>query len=350
VVVYHQTHHGPNDGPPVSLLPLLTHATGVTHIIIAAIHLNDPPGHLTLNDHPPSHARFTTLWAETAWLQAAGVRILGMLGGAAQGSFARLATGDPTVFESHYIPLREMIRTYNLDGLDLDIEEPTDPASTVRLIDRLRADFGADFLVTLAPVASALLPGKQPHLSGPDFHYAELERLRGKQIAWYNAQFYCGWGDAATTRWYDAIVQGAGWAPWKIVMGLVTNPGNGAGYVEWPALEATLRTLRARYPDFGGVMGWEYFNSWPGREERPWEWAARMAATIRTVVPLSPPVGALALPPPPPPPPPPPAVVFPLESIQFLVELGFPEQQAIAALRMTGGNVDYAAGLLFEDS
>jgi hypothetical protein len=133
-------------------------------------------------------------------------------------------------------------------------------------------------------------------------------------------------------------------------MGLVTNPGNGAGYVEWPALEATLRTLRARYPDFGGVMGWEYFNSWPGREERPWEWAARMAATIRTVVPLSPPVGALALPPPPPPPPPPPAVVFPLESIQFLVELGFPEQQAIAALRMTGGNVDYAAGLLFEDS
>jgi hypothetical protein len=126
-------------------------------------------------------------------------------------------------------------------------------------------------------------------------------------------------------------------------MGLVTNPGNGAGYVDWPALEATLRTLRARYPDFGGVMGWEYFNSLPGNEARPWEWAARIAANIRTVVPLPPPP-AVSLPPPPPP-----AATFPPESIQFLEELGFTKQQATAALTMTGGNVDYAAGLLFQD-
>jgi hypothetical protein len=267
-----------------------------------------------------------------------------MLGGAAQGSFARLAAGDPKIFESHYLPLRDMIRTHKLDGLDLDIEEPTDPASTVRLIDRLREDFGRDFLITLAPVASALLPGdNQPHLSGPDFHYAELERLRGDQIAWYNAQFYCGWGDAASTRWYDAIVQGAGWPARKVVMGLVTNPGNGAGWVEWSALEATLRTLRARYPDFGGVMGWEYFNSLPGDTPRPWEWAARIAANIRTVVPLPPSPGLMPVAPPPPP------VGFPPQSIQFLVELGFDEHQAIAALTLAGGNVDYAAGLLLQD-
>jgi chitinase len=340
VVVYHQTHHGANDGPPVSLLPLLTHATGVTHVIVAAIHLNDPPGSLALNDHPPDHARFKTLWAETAWLQAAGVKILGMLGGAAQGSYARLA-GDTASFESHYVPLRDMIRTYRLDGLDLDIEEPTTLACAYRLIDRLRADMGPEFLITLAPVASALLSGKQPQLSGPDFDYFELERERGAQIAWYNAQFYCGWGDATSTRWYDAIVQGAGWPARKVVMGLVTNPGNGAGHVDWSVLEGVLRTLRVRYPDFGGVMGWEYFNSLPGDMARPWEWAAQMAATLRTVVPLPPPL----LPPAPPQPP----VAFPPENIRTLVDLGFNEQQAIAALRMTGGNVEYAAGLLFQD-
>lgn len=48
--------------------------------MLAAIHLNDPPGNITLNDHPPAHPRNTTLWAEIAVLQAAGVKVLGMLG------------------------------------------------------------------------------------------------------------------------------------------------------------------------------------------------------------------------------------------------------------------------------
>ena len=52
---------------------------------------------------------------------------------------------------------------------------------------------------------------------------------------------------------------------------------NGAGHVEWVRQEGVLRALRARYPAFGGVMGWEYFNSLPGAHERPWEWAANMA-------------------------------------------------------------------------
>lgn len=77
VVVYHQTHHGPNGGPPVSLLPLITNNTGVTHVIIAAIHLNDPAGNITLNDDSPDHEKFNTLYGEMAWLQASGVKILG---------------------------------------------------------------------------------------------------------------------------------------------------------------------------------------------------------------------------------------------------------------------------------
>lgn len=109
---------------------------------------------------------------------------------AAKGSYAKLSSQ----FETYYKPLHNLIRRHNLNGLDLDIEEETTLPDTLRLIDRLRADFGPEFIITLAPVATALLPGS-PHLSGPAFDYRMLETLRGHEIAWYNTQFYCGWGE-----------------------------------------------------------------------------------------------------------------------------------------------------------
>jgi len=352
VVLYQQTHHRPNNGPPVSLLPLISNNTGVTHVIVAAIHINEEPEAITLNDNHPDHEKFNTLWGEVAWVQASGVKVLGMLGGAAKGSFERLDGEDPVRFEAYYTPLRDMVRKHRLHGLDLDIEEPTSLSSTVRLIDRLRADFGPDFLITLAPVATALLVN-QPHLSGPSFNYHELERQRGHEIAWYNTQFYNGWGDASTTFWYEAIIA-TGWKPEKVVLGMLTNSSNGgSGHVALPQMQSVLRALRSRHPSFGGVMGWEYFNALPGGQERPWQWAGIMSSTVR--VPLSPvpafpaqqqaavmPYGQqTSLPPAPHP--------YPAESVQTLQDLGFSRPQAIAALNSTNGNVEYAAGLLFGD-
>lgn len=345
LILYYQTHHRPGDGSVVSLIPLIVNRTGVTHVIVAALHVNDAPGDIRLNDHAPQHERFNTLWSEVAWLQASGVKVLGMLGGAAKGTFERLDGSDPKRFELYYAPLRDVIKKHNLNGLDLDIEEEMSYTGVVRLIDRLRADFGPDFLITMAPVATALLPG-QPHLSG--FDYSQLERLRGHEIAWYNTQFYCGWGDASSTLWYDAIIA-AGWRPEKVVFGLITNPALGAGHVDLPQMHIVLATLRARYPTFGGVMGWEYFNALPGRQAKPWEWAASMSRTIRTTLPPAPapaqqepirPFGA-ALPAPP--------HAFPAENVKTLQDLGFNQQQAIAALNMTNGNVEQAASLLFDD-
>ncbi|KAI4789016.1 family 18 chitinase glycoside hydrolase, partial [Aureobasidium sp. EXF-8846] len=345
VIVYHQTIH--RDGKYVSLLPLITNQTGVTHVIVAAIHLNEGPGNITLNDDPPHASKYETLWGEVAWLQASGVKVLGMLGGAAKGSFERLDGPDDQKFEDYYRPLHALITKRNLQGLDLDIEEHMTISGVIRLIDRLRADFGPAFLITLAPVATALLPN-QPHLSG--FDYRLLEQMRGNQIAWYNTQFYCGWGDATTTFWYDAIMS-VGWSANKVVVGLVTNPGNGAGYVEQNISHDVMRMLRAKYPTFGGVMGWEYFNSMPGEHGEPWNWAAGMARAIRHALPPSdqlqggrgierPGAGGL--------PPTIPAHSFPAQDIETLQNLGFSSQQAIAALNATSGNVEYAAGLLFE--
>lgn len=95
-VLYAQTHHKPGPAPqePISLLPLITNNTGVTHVIVAAIHLNEGPGNITLNDDPPDSPKFDTLWAEVAWLQGAGVKVMGMLGGAAKGSYWRLQGSD----------------------------------------------------------------------------------------------------------------------------------------------------------------------------------------------------------------------------------------------------------------
>ena len=202
-----------------------------------------------------------------------------MLGGAAKGSFTRLDLDDST-FESYYLPLRNLIRERSLDGLDLDVEEPMSLAGIIRLIDRLKSDFGSQFIITLAPVAAALVSDRPEHnLSG--FSYEALEVMRGKDISWYNTQFYCGWGDLTTTQGFDVMIA-RGWPASKIVVGMVTNPGNGSGWVAFEILQEVLINLRERYPAFGGVMGWEYYNSLPGDKERPWEWAGWMTRCLRT--------------------------------------------------------------------
>lgn len=268
-----------------------------------------------------------------------------------------------------------------------------------RLISRLRSDFGASFLITLAPVATALIPDPKvpahlrpprpmlasgpspnplhptlPHLSG--FSYPELEcSVFGREVAWYNTQFYCGWGDARTTQWYDAIVA-AGWKPERIVMGVVTHPGNGAGHIALDALTRNCALLRDKYRNvgkgFGGVMGWEYFNAgdseadivhvaelglqhtdnttqagWVAalgrvlRSEDPVPHAEQhterplqnvTADQIRSMVTRLPQASS----------------PWPEEEVQKLVVLGFEQHEALAALNATDGNVELAAGFLFE--
>ncbi|VUC23800.1 unnamed protein product [Clonostachys rosea] len=277
LITYFQTHHD-SDGNAISVLPLVTQpGISLTHLILAAIHINDDPAALTLNDHHPSHPRFQTLWAELRVLQASGIKVMGMLGGAAKGSYERL-DGPDEQFERYYTPVRDLIREHALDGLDLDVEEETSLANIIRLIDRLRSDFGPDFIITLAPVAAAMLDFTK-NLSG--FDYEQLEVLRGKDIAWYNTQFYCGWGDCSNPFMYN-MMQYKGWPPEKLVIGLVTNPDNGNGFVPFEMLGGVLGVLGATHgKQFGGVMGWEYFNSLPGGRERPWEWARFMTGLLR---------------------------------------------------------------------
>ena len=277
VVCYHQTQYNKN-GEFVSALPLVTECVdiiGCSHLIVAAIHINETPGHITLNNDPPGDAKYDRLWEEVKVLQDVGIKVFGMLGGAAKGSFTRLDQSD-AVFEDFYVPLRDVVRAHGLDGLDLDVEERMSLAGVVRLIDRLKADFGHAFSITLSPVATALQGGR--NLSG--FDYEALEVMRGSSIDCYHAQFYNYHGRLQDFTAITTIL-GRGWKPEKVVVGVLTNAANGHGFIPFEELRLILMALRQYVPKLGGVMGWEYFNSVPGGEDRPWEWAESMMKIMR---------------------------------------------------------------------
>lgn len=268
IVCYHQTlWDGDNY---VSMLPLSRGGRRTTHVIIAAIHINQNAGNLTLNDDPWDAPKHVRVWQEVRLLQKDGVKVLGMLGGAAKGSFTRLDIPVDYFFHAFYDPLRDMIAATGLDGLDLDVEEPMSLQGIVRLIDQLRVDFGSEFIISLAPVCAALQ--NRRHLSG--FDYEALEAARGEDIAFYNTQFYNGWGYVEDTTDWDKIML-RGWPARKVVVGVLTNPESGRGWVPDDMLRSTLHAIRCKHADFGGAMGWEYFNSLTAAcpYGLPWSWS-----------------------------------------------------------------------------
>jgi chitinase len=270
VVVYYQTQY--SNGTYVSPLGLTNNATGVTDVEVGAIHL-DANSVVHLNDNPPSDPTYKQMWIDLAAMQAKGVRVSAMVGGAAQGSFQRLDTD----FATYYPLLKNLVTTYHLNGVDLDVEESMSLSGIERVIDQLRTDFGSSFVITLAPVVPDLNGGGG--LSG--FNYDSLYRDRGSSISWFNTQFYCGWGSLSNTSDYDSIMRHGTVPADKVVAGVLTNPANcGSGYVDMNTLSNTLKSLIAKYPAMGGVSGWEYFNSLPGDTAAPWQWAAGVNAAM----------------------------------------------------------------------
>ena len=197
-----------------------------------------------------------------------------MLGGAAPGCYTRETLDAPTrdVFERYYRPLCELLRRHNFDGIDLDVEQKMSLPGIIRLVDALRADFGTEFIITLAPVAAAMLA--MGNMSG--FDYLELEAARGSDISWYNVQFYNNWGEVAALL----PVMQALWVPEKLVVGTLTSPDNGHGYMTPAHLGQRLGVLGLAGVKHGGIMGWEYFNSTPGGLDAPWQWVEEMGKLV----------------------------------------------------------------------
>ncbi|WP_368496604.1 glycosyl hydrolase family 18 protein [Herbiconiux sp. A18JL235] len=281
VIVYYQKQFvDGSTGAYISPLPLVTENTGVDVVNLAAVHMN--PDELRLNDLLPNDPRFDTMWRELAEVQDAGVAVVGMIGGAQNDTWQSLSTD----YDTQYQRLHDFVVTYSLDGIDLDVETETDVAVVEHVIADLARDFGDDFLITLSPVTAALVG--EDNLSG--FDYDQLYASSGASIDWFNTQFYCGWGEPTAADYgeitaYQAARSG-GIPPSKVVMAVLTNPENcGDGWIPLDELTASILQIRETTPDFGGVAGWEYFNSLPGGPEAPWRWAGVMRAAIDAPLP-----------------------------------------------------------------
>jgi chitinase len=166
----------------------------------------------------------------------------------------------------------------------LDIETSTTEASILRLVQALYKDMGPSFIITLAPVPPTFTNGPQP-LSG-NFNYTTLDNAavapdkpRGKIINWFNLQFYCNcFSNTNLVTGYTQVIN-TGWDPARMVLGVETfNPGGDTlTFEELPKYEADVKTLVKKYPQFGGVVGWEYKDAGlndptiTSRDDR-WKW------------------------------------------------------------------------------
>jgi hypothetical protein len=188
-----------------------------------------------------------------------------------------------------------MLKNWDFDGIDLDIEEDMRLQDVQYLIRQLKEDFGPDFIITMAPVYSAMIekrakvnyvdvnqywPGtretnctkrilandknlmerqkfEKRNLSG--FDYVKLrDSAEGRLVDWYNVQVYNEWGTLKERGLFDKIIKN-GWHPSQIVLGSLTHVCHGSGFVQPAHYERELREIMEEYPDFGGMMGWELY-------------------------------------------------------------------------------------------
>ncbi|KAI1453374.1 glycoside hydrolase [Annulohypoxylon moriforme] len=206
-------------------------------------------------------------WAEMKTVQKAGVPVsMGMRGG--WGNFNNNST-----FDAYYSVLHDTLKKYNFGGMDFDIEDYTDGNThaikldpVVKLVQRLRKDFGQDFVITLAPISTAMAGGD--NLSA--FSYEQLEKRCGNDISWYNVQFYYGEDELASTSTVDAVMKN-GWKPERIVVGMMSTPDYDP-FVPLAKVAKTLHTLNQKYPSLKGIDGWDYYDQKPGGYSNPWEW------------------------------------------------------------------------------
>jgi hypothetical protein len=210
----------------------------------------------------------------------------------------------------------------------------------VKLINSLYTDMGPDFIITMAPVASALVSPSGGDLSG--FSYFDLDTQAvasggTKLVSWYNGQFYSGFGSPQDTSTYDSIIS-AGWDPARIVMGILDSPNDGSGYVSTSTVQSTVSSLKSKYPTFGGVDGWEYFDAGVGDgDAQPYQWVQAIGSSVfGTASKRSTKTRAAASYPPHP---------FSEEAVSSLKAAGATHYEAVRALNLTSGDATAAHSL-----
>jgi len=232
----------------------------VTHIHLSSIHfgITKNQRYIHLNDNSPYDPTFNNVWSQLIkYKNVCKGKVILMIGGAG-GGFSTLFSD----FETYYNLLKTLINKKKniIDGIDLDVEEQVDYKNIKRLISRLKLDFGTEFIITMAPVQFAL-QSDEPGMGG--FSYKTLYNDIGHLIEYFNGQFYGDYSEEA----YTQVIEN-GYPPNKIVLGSLSGNYN-------KNYSIVVENLAKKYPNFGGVFNWEYFDAPPNPNNRA-IWALMM--------------------------------------------------------------------------
>lgn len=331
VVVYHQSLHADN-GIMISLRPLVREITSVAAVILGRfyLYLNDKEPSLStpgtegnggasiyLNDYAIHASSIDDLWTDTEYLQKAGIKIIGSLSLRTDDTSDNkniLRGENDSVFQACYELLRGLVISRRLDGLNLDVDIPENFVSAdggiishkgaIQLIDKLRADFGADFVLSITTSVQALLSDNGNMASGI-FDIREIELQRGHLINWYIVPIFDPTNEQATNdqdpsplyvRQLNSYIRLLSQKPMtarKILISISTNPDvsheiakTRGAYLNLDILENILALLYYSYSplDFGGIAGWEYSRAGdPRRKSPPWVWMKKLTQMLASV-------------------------------------------------------------------
>jgi chitinase len=227
--------------------------------------------------------------AEMCAAKAAGATILLSIGGAAAG----IDLSSTTVANKFVSTIVPILRTYNFDGIDIDIETglvgsgsigtlSTSQANLIRIIDGVLAQMPSNFGLTMAPETAYVTGGSVTYGSIWGAYlpiikkYVDNGRLWWLNMQYYNGNMYGCAGDsysAGTVQGFTVqtnclnrglVVQGTTIrVPFdKQVPGLPAQPGAGGGYLTPSLVSQAWRSISG----LKGLMTWSI--NWDG--SRSW--------------------------------------------------------------------------------
>ncbi len=240
--------------------------------------------------------------SEMCQAKAAGATILMSIGGAAAG----IDLSSSTVADRFVATIVPILRTYNFDGVDIDIETgltgsgninqlSTSQANLVRIIDGVLAQMPSNFGLTMAPETAYVTGGSVTYGSIWGAYlpivkkYADNGRLWWLNMQYYNGNMYGCAGDsypAGTVQGFTVqtqclntglVVQGTTIrVPYdKQVPGLPAQSGAGGGYLSptlvtqcWNAIGGNLKGLMTWSINWDGSKNWTFGDNVKGLQGR----------------------------------------------------------------------------------
>ncbi|MFE9535325.1 chitinase [Streptomyces sp. NPDC006691] len=295
---YWENWDGASNGvhPPLGWIPI-TDARIAAHgynVINAAFPVIRSDGTVLWQDGMDATVKVPTP-AEMCQAKAAGQTILMSIGGAAAGiDLSSSAVADR--FVASIVPI---LKQYNFDGIDIDIETglvgsgnvntlSPSQANLIRIIDGVLAQMPAGFGLTMAPETAYVTGGSVTYGSIWGAYlpivkkYADNGRLWWLNMQYYNGSMYGCSGDsyeAGTVAGFTAqtnclnkglVVQGTTIkVPYdKQVPGLPAQPGAGGGYLTtsqvaqaWNTYGGALKGLMTWSLNWDGSKNWTFGNN-----------------------------------------------------------------------------------------